>query len=182
MGSIKRFHYSDLKGLVWIQWWIMVIYVECNNLHKRNTIQRKKRKKRGIETENKILYKIYLDLKLYLTKNETWQFLFFLPFLGIWEVWHIIDSYLLLLYMCIICTYFHSTELSNPLYVTKTDFACFARAQLYISAFACKVLCWHSTLISKINSCINFNFCITIICYTYPKLEEYWNCDSLCRR
>ena len=50
----------------------MVIYVECNNLHKRSTLQRKnktnkrEKKRQGKERENKILYKIYFDLKLLL--------------------------------------------------------------------------------------------------------------------
>ena len=39
-----------------------------------------------------------------LNKKRNLTVFIFLPFLGIWEVRHIIDSYLLLLYMCIIRT------------------------------------------------------------------------------
>ena len=40
----------------------------------------------------------------------------------------------------------------------KHVFAFFARVQLCISSFACKLLCRHSSLIAEVNSCINFIF------------------------
>ena len=50
-------------------------------------------------------------------------------------------------------------------------FAFFARAQLCISSFACKLLYRHSTLIAEVNSCINFIFCITIIMLYLSKIR-----------
>ena len=98
---------------------------------------------------------------IYLTKKRNF---ILLSFLGIWELRHIIDSYLLLLYMCIIRNYFPLDWTLRILdMLQKHVFACFARAQLCISSFACKPLCRRSTLIAKGNSCINFKFCITII-------------------
>ena len=83
---------------------------------------------------------------------------------------------LLLLYYCSVYvhhTHLFSTRLSfqNPLHATKTCFACFALSQLCISSFACKLLCRQSTLIAKVNSCINCKFCITIIILHLSKIR-----------
>ena len=51
----------------------------------------------------------------------------------------------------------------DPVMLQKHVFAQFARAQLCISSFAWKPLCRISTLLAEVNSCINFNFCSTII-------------------
>ena len=67
--------------------------------------------------------------------------------------------------------YVHHTHLFSTrlifqiiLYAIKTCFlAFFARAQLCISSFACKLLYMHSTLKAKVNSCLHFIFCITTI-------------------
>ena len=48
---------------------------------------------------------------------------------------------------------------------------CFARAQLCGGSFACKLLCIHSTLITKVNSCINLNYCITTIMFYLSKIR-----------
>ena len=70
-------------------------------------------------------------------------------------------SIFIALYMCILWTYFPLGWAFKLLYMLqKHVFAWFARAQLCINSFACKLLCRHSTLIAKVNSCINFNFCI----------------------
>ena len=107
-----------------------------------------------------------------LNKKRNLTDFIFLSFLGIWQVRHIIHRYLLLLYMCIIRTYFPLDWAFKILYMLqKHVFACFARAQLCISSFACKLLCRHSTLIVKVNSCINFNFCITIIMLHLSKIR-----------
>ena len=49
----------------------------------------------------------------------------------------------------------------------KHVFAFSARAQLHIGSFACR----HSTLIAEVNSCINFNFYITIIMVYLSKIR-----------
>ena len=76
--------------------------------------------------------------------------------------------------------YVHHTHLFSTglifqitLYATETCFCIFARAQLRISSFASKLLCRHSILIAEVNSCINFNFCITIIIDYLSKIRGY---------
>ena len=51
----------------------------------------------------------HIYMNIYLPKKG----FIILSFLDFCEIRNIIDRYLLLLYMCIICTYFPSTELSN---------------------------------------------------------------------
>ena len=66
--------------------------------------------------------------------------------------------------MCVIRTYFPLDLAFKLLYMLKKHvFAFFARSHLCVSSFARKLLCRHSTSIAEVNSCINFNFCITII-------------------
>ena len=43
------------------------------------------------------------------------------------------------------------------------EFECFARAQTCIINIEGKLLCSHSSLVAKVNFCINFNFFITIV-------------------
>ena len=91
-----------------------------------------------------------------------------------WYLWvrHIIDSYLLFLYMCNIRTCFPLDWAFKILFMLqKHVLACFAREQLCISSFASKLLCRHTTLIAKVNSCINFNFCILIIMLYLSKIR-----------
>ena len=54
----------------------------------------------------------------------------------------------------------------------KHVFACFTRAQLCISSFACKLLCRHSTVIAKVNSSINFDFGSSIITLYFSKIKR----------
>ena len=111
---------------------------------------------------------------IYLTKKETWRFLFLRHFLVFEksDISHIsfIIIILLLLYMCIIRTCFPLDRAFLSMQ-QKHVFACFALSQLCISSFACKLLCRQSTLIAKVNSCINCNFCITIIMLHLSKIR-----------
>ena len=93
---------------------------------------------------------------LYLTKKETWQFLFFCHFFGfeISNIW-------INIYCFCICA--SNTWTFKILYMLqKHVFACFACVQSCIGSFACKLIFRHSTLIAEVNSSICFNFCITI--------------------
>ena len=114
-----------------------------------------------------------------LNKKETYRFFFFRHFL-VFEKSHIllIDIYCYCIYASY-ALFFHSTELSNYVIcnLKKNKKTCliafFARVQLCISSFACKLLCRLFTLIAEVNSCINFIFCITIIMlYLSKKLKE----------
>ena len=107
-----------------------------------------------------------------LNKKRNLTVFIFLSFLGVWETRHIIDRYLLLLYMCAIRTNFSLDWAFKLLYMLqKHVFAFFERAQLCISSSACKLLCRHSTLTAEVNSCINFNFCMTIIMLYLSKIR-----------
>ena len=64
-------------------------------------------------------------------KKRNWTLFIFLSFLWFWEIRYIINRYSLLLYMCIIRTYFPLDWAFNSLYMLqKHVFACFAPSQL----------------------------------------------------
>ena len=131
------------------------------------------------------IFQLRKSIKIYFQKKKKLCFFFiFLSFLGFSAIQNIIDLYLLLLYMWIIRTYFPLDWVFKIIYILKKHvYAYFAHVQLCISSFACKLICRHSTLIAKVNSCINFNFCITIIMLYLSKIRGILkNCDSLRQR
>ena len=67
---------------------------------------------------------------------------------------------------CLSCApIFHWNKIFCMLYLNAI--ACFARAQLCNSNFASKLLCRNSTLMAKVNFCMNSNFLITVITIFY---------------